>query len=228
MAGTVSCATDGTVRPPVVVDELALTHECARRSSSRRRCRDDRGRSRRRPRERPSPGRPSLVIIATPRTLPDELAELPHVLTDPADALSVESVQAAVNGVHAELARRLEGRSQSDVEIVLVVSELAELDPGVMGPIASIAAGGQRHGIRLLAATARPVSELLAKCAFLDDFATRIVRGTADEDESVALLGAPGAEELASGGHVLVRQGERRYRAGSIACLATISRGSCV
>jgi two-component SAPR family response regulator len=146
-----------------------------------------------------------FVIIAAPRTLPDELAELPHVLIDPADALSVESVEAAVNGVHAELARRLEGRSHSDADLVLVISELADLDPGVMGAIASIASSGPRHGIRLLAATAHPVSELLAKCAFLDEFGTKIVRATADEDESVALLGAPGAEELASGGHVLVR-----------------------
>jgi hypothetical protein len=152
-----------------------------------------------------APDELGFVIIAAPRTLPDELAELPHVLIDPADALSVESVQPAVNGVHAELARRLEGRSQSDADLVLVIGELADLDPGVMGAIASIAASGPHHGIRLLAATARPVSELLAKCAFLDEFGTRIVRATADEDESVALLGARGAEELASGAHVLVR-----------------------
>src|SRR5262249_38606383 len=59
----------------------------------------------------------------------------------------------------------------------------------------------------LLAASERSASELVQRCAFLNEFSTRIVLQAADEDESVALLGTPGAEELSAGGQILVRLG---------------------
>src|SRR5207302_82786 len=64
---------------------------------------------------------------------------------------------------------------------------------------------GPRYGVRLVIASERPVAELLQRCPFLDNFGTRLVRQTTDEDESVGLLGMEGAEELGSGGKVLIR-----------------------
>jgi nucleoid-associated protein YgaU/DNA-binding SARP family transcriptional activator len=152
-----------------------------------------------------APDNLGFVMVAAPRSLPDELAQLPHMLMDPVDPEESDGVLAALDAVHAEMNRRVGGASQEVPEIVLVIAELAALDATALGRLATIAGNGHRRNVRVLAATSRPVPELLEKCAFLDDFGTRIVRATADEDESVALLGAAGAEELASGGHVLVR-----------------------
>src|SRR5207237_1382851 len=47
--------------------------------------------------------------------------------------------------------------------------------------------------------------DLTAVCPVLDEFRTRLVMQTADEDASQALLGTAGAEELGPGGNMLVR-----------------------
>jgi nucleoid-associated protein YgaU len=152
-----------------------------------------------------SPEELGLIIIASPHSVPNELPEFPHVLIDPADSNSGESVDSALDALQAELGRRVVATDSGDGDIILLVRELVDLEPGPLSKLAAIAARGPQFGIRVVAATDRPVPELLQKCSFLDEFGARIVRATADEDESVALLGMTGAEELPSGGHVLVR-----------------------
>src|SRR5262249_16792759 len=85
------------------------------------------------------------------------------------------------------------------------VRELADLDVEQMAALGALALDGPRCHVRLLAAGERSASELVQRCAFLNEFSTRIVLQAADEDESVALLGTPGAEELGAGGQILVR-----------------------
>jgi DNA-binding SARP family transcriptional activator len=85
------------------------------------------------------------------------------------------------------------------------VRELTDLDAAGAGTLATIAAVGPRHGVRVIAACERRVVDVLRTCTFLDQFGTRLVRQTADEDESLALVGVVGAEELGSGGHVFLR-----------------------
>ena len=59
--------------------------------------------------------------------------------------------------------------------------------------------------MRLVAASERPVAELLKTCPFIDHFGTRLVLQTATEEDSVALLGMPGAEYLGAGGLGMLR-----------------------
>jgi DNA segregation ATPase FtsK/SpoIIIE-like protein len=59
--------------------------------------------------------------------------------------------------------------------------------------------------VRLVVASERPAAELLSRCPFIDQLGTRLVLQAATEEDSVALLGMPGAERLGAGGYALLR-----------------------
>ena len=105
-----------------------------------------------------------------------------------------------------ELDRRTEsGASTDQPDLVVVVREICDLEPSSMAQLGMLAAAGPTHHMRVVVASERPVTELMRACPFLDDFGTRIVLRTRDEEESIVLLGAPRAEELGRGGHALLR-----------------------
>src|SRR3989442_6810566 len=83
-----------------------------------------------------------------------------------------------------------------EADLVVVVRDLGDLDPEALLTAAAIAATGPQHGVRLLASSELPVAELLRTCPFIDQLGTRLVLQTATEEDSVALLGMPGAERL--------------------------------
>jgi nucleoid-associated protein YgaU len=155
-----------------------------------------------------------LVVIAGPHTLPDEIGRLPHGLLDVIDSGVPEVVQRTLHSVTLEIDRRRQASRYVDTaDIVVVLRELALLDPEAMATAATIVATGPQHGVRLLAATERTVSELLRICPFVDQLGTRLVLQTATEEDSVALLGMDGAEYLGAGGHALLRlEGRVPYR----------------
>jgi hypothetical protein len=90
-------------------------------------------------------------------------------------------------------------------DIVLVLTELAELGAEALGLLGSIMVQGPRYRIRVLAASARRPTELVQHCSALPEFRTRLVLRAADEEESLALLGSVDAIELGPGGHLLAR-----------------------
>ncbi len=146
-----------------------------------------------------------VVLLARPHTLPGELGRLPHLLMDPADPGEAAVSLSAVEGVRQELERRMTDGATDEPDLVVVVRELGDVEPAAMRVLGTIAAAGPRYGVRLVAASERPVAEVLQTCPFLDAFGTRLVLETRDEEESVALLGTPGAEDLGSGGHAMLR-----------------------
>src|SRR5207237_5065012 len=112
------------------------------------------------------------------------------------------------------------------------VPELLDLSTEHYAALGLIMLQGPRHRIRLVAASERRTIELVQDCPILPEFGTRLLLRTADEEESIALLGSGDATELGSGGHLLVRL-ERRvplealgYRVAPdrIARLATVIR----
>jgi hypothetical protein len=111
----------------------------------------------------------------------------------------------AIEEVGAELSRRIAVGATSDPDLVVIIRELADLDAEQMSALGAVALDGPRYRVRLLAASERAPGELVQRCALLNEFGTRLVLQAADEDESVALLGTPGAEELSAGGQVLLR-----------------------
>ncbi|MFN8472782.1 MAG: LysM peptidoglycan-binding domain-containing protein [Anaerolineae bacterium] len=156
-----------------------------------------------------------LWTIASPRTLPPELAHLPHrcgELIDPADEARVADVLAEVA---AELARRMgqvnddpkqrEAGSSGEPEIVLVLGELADVDIDA-ALLDKLEMHGPQHRIRILAATSQP--EVLED-DMVHRFTTRLVLEMMDEEESIRLLAEPDAADLATG-EILVRIDGRR------------------
>jgi len=110
--------------------------------------------------------------------------------------------------MRAEFDRRLlAGPSAARPELVLVIGELVDLAPYV-GLLGQVGERGASCGIRLLAASTRPGSELAAH-PLLPDFGTRLIQRTADEDESMALLGTADAAYLGGGGRLLFRSEQR-------------------
>jgi DNA segregation ATPase FtsK/SpoIIIE-like protein len=146
-----------------------------------------------------------LVLISRPQMLPDEIGRLPHALLPPVDASDAEAVHEALDSVRSELNRRVAQVTEGEPDIVLVVRELADLDAEALGRLHAIVGTGPNHHVRVVAASERPVADLRERCSFLDEFGTRLVLQVRDEDESVALLGMPSAEELGQGGHALLR-----------------------
>ncbi len=156
-----------------------------------------------------------LWTIASPRTLPLELAHLPHQcggLIDPADEARVADVLAEIE---AELARRMgqvdddgqqrEAAIAGEPEIVLVLGELADVDIDA-ALLDKLEMHGPQHRIRILAATSQP--EVLED-DMVHRFTTRLVLEMMDEEESIRLLAEPDAADLATG-EMLVRIDGRR------------------
>jgi len=146
-----------------------------------------------------------LVVIARPHTLPNEIGLFPHGLFDVIDPGDPASVQNALESVRSELDRRRTDRNNGDAELVVIVRELADLESDAVNALSAIAADGPDYGVRLLVASERPVAETLSRCPFADQLGTRLVLQTANEEDSVALLGMPGAEDLGAGGYMLLR-----------------------
>jgi hypothetical protein len=130
-----------------------------------------------------------LVVVARPHTLPGEIGVFPHGLLDVVDPASPEAVQQALESVKLEVDRRREAGSSNESDLVVVVRELGDIEPDALQILAAIAAAGPHYGVRLLAASERPVAELLRICPFIDHFRTRLVLQTASEEDSVGLLG---------------------------------------
>jgi len=146
-----------------------------------------------------------LVIIARPHTLPTEIGLLPHGVLDVIDPANPEAVQHALQDVKLEIDRRRQAGPTDEADLVVVVRELGDLDAEAMATAAAIATTGPEHGVRLVAASERPAAELLKVCPFMDRLSTRLVLQTATEEDSVALLGMPGAEYIGAGGHGRLR-----------------------
>jgi len=146
-----------------------------------------------------------LVVIARPHTLPNEIGVFPHGLFDVVDPGDPGSVQNALESVRDELDRRRRDRNNGDADLVVVVREIADLESPAVNALSAIAADGPDYGVRLLVASERPVAETLSSCPFADQLGTRLVLQTATEEDSVALLGMPGAEDLGAGGYMLIR-----------------------
>jgi hypothetical protein len=146
-----------------------------------------------------------LVVVARPHTLPDEIGVFPHGLLDVADPGNPEAVQHALNSVKLEIDRRRQAGCSGEADVVVVVRELCDLEPEAMATAAAIAASGPEDGVRLVMASERPVAELLRTCSYVDQLGTRLVLQTATEEDSVALLGMPGAEHPSAGGYALLR-----------------------
>jgi len=152
-----------------------------------------------------------LVVIARPHALPEEIGMFPHVLLDVVDPADREAVQRVLDDMKLEIDRRRQAGSSGD--LVVVIRELGDLEPEAMAVAATIAATGPDYGVRLAAASERPVPELLKVCPFVEQLGTRLVRQTATEEDSVALLGMDGAEYLGAGGQALLRlEGRIPYR----------------
>jgi hypothetical protein len=147
-----------------------------------------------------------LILIARLHSVPAEIGRFPHILLDPVDATDADAVKQTLLSVRQELTRRASTNESEDIpDLVVVVRELAELEPEAVELLGAILVEGPRHGVRVVAATERPVADVLAVCPFLSDFGTRLVLQTSTEEESVALIGMPGAEHLGSGGDALLR-----------------------
>ncbi|MFN8472170.1 MAG: LysM peptidoglycan-binding domain-containing protein [Anaerolineae bacterium] len=151
----------------------------------------------------------SLWTIAGHRTLPQQLATLPHQregFVDPGDAAAVRRV---LDDLQRELTERIasakgNGGAQTPAcqkpGRVLVIGELADLKDYEM-ELETLAAHGAAHSIHIVAATSRP-EELTVDN--LSGFSTRIILQLLDDDQSIRLLGQPAAAEV-SHGELLVR-----------------------
>ena len=145
-----------------------------------------------------SPSELRLVTIARPRSLPEQLARLPHQRNGFVDASSIDAVRLALDGVRSEVVRRMK-RDGDEAELVLVISELTELPEGEETTLAMIAREGPAVGVRLLVGTTEP-----DRLADVSPFRTRLVLRLGDEGQSVRLVGRGDAFLLDRGGDMLV------------------------
>jgi hypothetical protein len=90
-------------------------------------------------------------------------------------------------------------------DVAIVIRELADVGRETWDLLDRLLRDGPRYGVHVLAASERVAAELTGACPGLDQFRTRLVLQTADEDASQALVGAAGAAELGPGGNMLVR-----------------------
>jgi LysM repeat protein len=146
-----------------------------------------------------------LIVIARPHSLPSEIGRLPHGLLDVIDPANPEAVRQVLQDVKAEIDRRRHAGLTDEADLVVVVRELGDLDAEAMATADAIATTGPDYRVRLVAASERPAAELLGLCPFMDRLSTRLVLHTATEEDSVALLGMPGAEYIGAGGHGRLR-----------------------
>ena len=145
-----------------------------------------------------------LIVIARPHTLPDAVADLPHGLVDVVDPDVPGATQQTLEGVMVEIERRRQSGSADDADMVLVGRNLRS-GPRGHGAVQCDRRAGPQYGVRVATATERPVTELFGACPFVDRLGTHLVLQTADEEDSVALVGTTGAERLGAGGHAPLR-----------------------
>src|SRR5205814_1343429 len=89
------------------------------------------------------------LVIARPHTLPEEIARLPHGLGEIVDAGETTTVRQAPESVQLEIDRRRQTGCVDAAELVVVVRELRELEPGALRLLAAIASSGPgRSGTR--------------------------------------------------------------------------------
>src|SRR5206468_3406801 len=91
-----------------------------------------------------------LVVIARPHTLPHEIGVFPHGLFDSVDPGEPASVQNALDSVRVELDRRRSEGADGEADLVVIVRELADLEPDALNALSALAADGPEHGVRLL------------------------------------------------------------------------------
>jgi hypothetical protein len=154
---------------------------------------------------RHSPAQLALVTIASPRSLPTDVMALPHQLGEAVDPADGAALRTTLEQVREELDRRVAADGKTFVELALVIRELADVPREDHDLLATLLGDGPRLGIRVLAASERPATELAQACPYLGELRSRLVLQTADEDGSQVLLGAAGAEELGPGGQLLLR-----------------------
>jgi len=181
-----------------------------------------------------SPAQLGLVVVGSPRALPEDLLGLPHLVEPLVDPLDEHSALKTLMFIREELERRITGGQTDGPDLVLVLPELGQLTADHFAALGPVMLHGPQYRMRVLAGCERRALELIQHCPILPEFGTRLVLRTADEEESVALLGSGDATELGPGGHLLVRL-ERRvpmealgYRVAPdrLARLATLIRGN--
>ena len=159
-----------------------------------------------------------LWTIANRRVLPAEMRSLPHLACpriDPDDEDGIRTVLATLRDALSQRMRQHESGAETATEaeteapdgtpptsplLVLVVGELADLpDDGTTFEM--LATYGAAHGIHILSATNKP-DAILDRLPLMD---TRLILSTADEEQSIQLLGIPDAVDLGGGGDMFVR-----------------------
>jgi LysM domain len=93
-----------------------------------------------------APDELGLVIMARPGALPQELGKLPHLLIDSVDPMDPASVSSALDAVQEEVGRRAADAGRNNPEVILVIGELAELDPAAGARLSAIAVSGHQSG----------------------------------------------------------------------------------
>jgi two-component SAPR family response regulator len=149
---------------------------------------------------RRSPEQLQVWLLATPRSLPAPIFELPHLarVVDPTDG---DDLGKAVDELRVELDRRA-ARKQPAPDLVVAVSELSSLGEHAAS-LALLAGRAADMGVRFAVASAdaeEAVGNALTPC-----FTTRMVMQVQAEEASVALLGVVDAAFLAGGGRLLLR-----------------------
>ncbi|HLG72490.1 MAG TPA: LysM peptidoglycan-binding domain-containing protein [Chloroflexota bacterium] len=145
-----------------------------------------------------SPSELRMVTIARSRSLPEQLGRLPHQQNGFVDATNMEGVRQALDGVRSEVVRRMRSDG-AEAELVLVISEIADLPEGEETTLAMIAREGPAVGVRLLVGTTEP-----NRLGDVSPFRTRLVLRLGDEGQSVRLVGRGDAFLLDRGGDMLV------------------------
>lgn len=137
-----------------------------------------------------------LVDLKNEDLLP--FAHLPHTF---ATAYTADAARTAIRLVAAELRRRID-QAVTGERILLVIDELAQIDPDSLDALASILAVGRSKQINVLAATQHPTVRLIGDKA---NYAVRLVGQVVDAQTAALATGRKntGAELLPGAGAFL-------------------------
>lgn len=135
-------------------------------------------------------------------------ARLPHV--DLA-AWTAEDARRAVAGVYAEVQRRVDAGSGDWARLVLVIDELAQVDPAALDLLSGILAIGRSKRVHVLAATQHPTVKLIGDKS---NYAVRLVGQVTDGATAAIATGrrGTGAEVLPGAGAFLYVDGAQLDR----------------
>ena len=145
----------------------------------------------------PAALRLALVDLKNEDLVP--FARLPHVAVSAWTAADARSV---VRSVAAELARRVEAGAGDWQRLVLVIDELAQLDPDSVEVLGSVLAVGRSKAVNVIAATQHPAVRLIGDKA---NYSVRLVGQVADAQTAALATGRKhtGAEVLPGAGAFL-------------------------